>query len=159
MKRKLILMVMVLMAASLYALAPNFNINAGRRLARYSLELVDENGIPDPNGTPRYSLSQLTNQATAQIAINKFGVTDPNVQEAITTGWAEIQAEAVRVYRIANPTPEEATLANIRSMILTYDPNAVIRSAGSAYLVLLDGQTATITTLEEGLYQIDLRGE
>ena len=138
----ILILILMLLAVSVYALSPNFNINAGRRLARYASELVDENGIPDPNGTPRYSLSHLTNQATAQIAINKFGVTDPNLQDAIIAGWDEIHPEAIRVYRLTYPTQAEATVAEIKALIREKYPNFTLTKVvgkDDQYVIDLDG--------------------
>ena len=94
------------------ALVPNFNLNAGRRLARYA----------KANG---YTLANIEN-ATPAVAINKMGVTDPNQIAAINAGWAEIQAEAVRMWHKSNPTEDEVTNADILALIREKYPNATV---------------------------------
>ena len=111
-----------------YALGPNFNQNAGRRLARYAIK-------------NEYTLQQIQN-ASAQNVINLLSITDPNTQAAIVSGWDEIQAETIRMWKINNPTPAEVTIAGIRALIRELFPNFTITKVAGKddqYVIDLDG--------------------
>ena len=132
MKRLFILMfvfLLVTMAVGMaVALGPNFNQNAGRRLARYAIQ-------------NEYTLNQIQN-ASAQNVINLLSITDPNTQAAIVSGWDEIQAETIRMWKINNPTPAEVTIAGIRALIRELFPNFTITKVAGKddqYVIDLDG--------------------
>ena len=103
---------LTLVAGIATALVPNFNLNTGRRLARFA----QKNG---------YTLNQLEN-ATANNAINVMEITDPNITAALTVGWVEIQAEAVRMWHKSNPTEDEVTNVEILALIRAKYPNATV---------------------------------
>ena len=119
---------LVMAVGMAYALSPNFNQNAGRRLARYAIK-------------NEYTLQQIQN-ASAQNVINLLSITDPNTQAAIVSGWDEIQAETIRMWKINNPTPAEVTIAGIRALIRELFPNFTITKVAGKddqYVIDLDG--------------------
>ena len=124
---KKLLFILILSGVAV-ALGPNFNQNAGRRLARYAIK-------------NEYALEQIQN-ASAQNVINVLEITDPNMQSAIVSGWSEIQAETIRVWKLNNPTPAEVTIAGIRELIRQLFPNFTITKVAGKddqFIIDLDG--------------------
>ena len=124
-----LLLFLVLAVSMAFALGPNCIQYAGRRLARYAFK-------------NEYTLQQIQN-ASAQNVINLLSITDPNTQAAIVSGWDEIQAETIRVWKINNPTPAEVTIAGIRELIRQLFPNFTITKVAGKddqYVIDLDGE-------------------
>ena len=123
-----LLLFLVLAVSMAFALGPNFNQNAGRRLARYAIQ-------------NEYTLQQIQN-ASAQNVINLLSITDPNTQAAIVSGWDEIQAETIRVWKLNNPTPAELTVAEVKALIREKFPNFTITKVSGKddqFIIDLDG--------------------
>ena len=111
-----------------YALVPNFNQNTGRRLARYAI-------------ANNYTLGQLSG-ATANQALTAMGITDDETRTAVVAGWSEIQAEAIRVWKVNNPTPAEVTVAEVKALIREKFPNFTITKVSGKddqFVIDLDG--------------------